>query len=94
MCAPYAAVIDIDKNRLPSVNIVNNWDGRTFAQTLRHDQSNPNYNPDFRQLLHVGYKIAAKLGDEYLKALEDNEEIVARNVTENIFERHIKHLFL
>ena len=94
LCAPYAAVIDIDKSKLPSVETVKNWDGKKFAQTLRHDQANSKYNPDFRQLLHVGYKIAAKLGTEYLKTLEDNKEIVGRNVTENIFERHIKPLFL
>jgi hypothetical protein len=45
-------------------------------------------------LLHVGFKVAAKLGDRYLKALEANEEVVARNVTTNLFERHIRPVFL
>jgi hypothetical protein len=45
-------------------------------------------------LLHVGFKVAAKMGDRYLKALEANEEIVAKNVTTNLFERHIKPVFL
>ena len=61
---------------------------------LRHDQMNPAFNPHFRQLLHVGYKIAAKKGDRYLKALEENEEVVGKNVTENLFARHIRPLFL
>jgi len=94
LCTPYAAVIDIDSCKLPTKDTVDSWDGDKFAQTLRHDQSNPNYNLHFRQLLHVGYKIAAQLGDTYLNALKANENIVAKNVTENIFERHIKPLFL
>jgi hypothetical protein len=34
------------------------------------------------------------MGERYLRALEDNEAIIAKNVTENIFDRHIKQLFL
>lgn len=94
LCAPYATVIDIDKSKLPALEEVEKWDGETYASTLRHDQSNSNYNLHFRQLLHVGYKIAANMGERYLKALEDNEEIIGKNVTENIFDRHIKQLFL
>ncbi|HWY30940.1 MAG TPA: hypothetical protein VNX46_09310, partial [Candidatus Acidoferrum sp.] len=48
----------------------------------------------FRQLLHVSFKVAAKFGDRYLKALKKHEEFVARNVTENLFERHMKPLLL
>jgi len=91
---PYASVIDIDKGKLPDPGVVDAWSGQDYAQALRHDPSNSKYNPHFRQLLHVGYKIAAKLGDEYLNALEENEDVVAKNVIENIFERHIKKLFL
>jgi len=94
LSAPYATVIDIDKSKLPSPQEVDSWSGQDYAQALRHDQNNPKYNLHFRQLLHVGYKIAAKLGDEYLNALEENEDVVARNVIENIFDRHIKKLFL
>jgi hypothetical protein len=73
---------------------VNGWTGEQYAAALRHDQSNPAYNPSFRQLLHVGFKIAAKLGPRYLEALEANEDVVAKNVTENLWERHIKPVFL
>jgi hypothetical protein len=34
------------------------------------------------------------MGDRYLKALEANEDVVARNVTTNLYERHIKPVFL
>jgi tagaturonate epimerase len=94
LCAPYATVIDIHKNLLPSAQEVDGWDGKTYASTLRHDPSNAHYNQNFRQLLHVGYKIAAKKGEVYLNALEENEDIIAKNVTENIFDRHIQPLFL
>ena len=50
--------------------------------------------PHVRQLLHVGYKVAAKMGDRYLNMLVACEESIARNVTENLYERHIKPLFL
>jgi len=94
LCKPYATVIDIDYAKLPSVAEVNAWTSEQYTGALRHDQSNPAYNPSFRQLLHVGFKVAAKMGDKYLKALEANEEIVAKNVTTNLFDRHIKPIFL
>ena len=65
-----------------------------YAAALRHDQSNPAYNASLRQLLHVGFKVAAKMGPRYLSALEANEDVIAKNVTENLFERHIKPIFL
>ena len=94
LCAPYATVIDIDPAKLPSPEVVNGWTSEQFTSALRHDRTNPAYNPSFRQLLHVGFKVAAKMGDRYLKALEANEDVVARNVTENLYERHIKPVFL
>ena len=94
LCAPYATVIDIDPAKLPKPEEVNGWTSEQFTSALRHDQSNKAYNPSFRQLLHVGFKIAAKMGDRYLKALGANEEVVARNVTTNLFDRHIKPVFV
>ena len=93
LCAPYATVIDIDKSELPSAEAVSSWDGATYASTLRHDQSCGLYNPNFRQLLHVGYKVAADMGERYLSALQDNADVVGRNVTENILERHLLKVF-
>lgn len=94
LCAPYASVIDIDRSKLPDPTVVSKWDGKQFAETLRHVQTNPRYNPHFRQLLHVGYKIAAEMGDRYYKALEAAEKEIAKNVKENLLERHIKRVFL
>lgn len=94
LCAPYATVIDIRHDELPRPEDVAGWTGEQFTSALRHDQSNGGYNQSFRQLLHVGFKVAAKMGDRYLKALEENEAVVARNVTTNLFDRHIKPVFL
>ena len=93
-CAPYASVIDIDKAKLPGAATVNGWTSARFVSALRHDQKNPAFNPSFRQLLHVSFKVAAKMGDRYLNALKKHEAVIARNVTENLFERHMKPLLL
>ncbi|MEX1114717.1 MAG: tagaturonate epimerase family protein [Akkermansiaceae bacterium] len=94
LCEPYATVIDIRDANLPSAEEVNGWTSTQFTDALRHIPSNPGYNADLRQLLHVGFKIAAQLGDTYIHALHDNKEIVAKNVTGNLLERHMKPLFL
>ena len=94
LCAPYATVIDIDPAKLPTPEEVNGWTSDQFTGALRHVQSNPAYNQSLRQLIHVGFKVAAKMGSRYLDALEANEEVVAKNVTTNLFERHIKPVFL
>lgn len=94
LCAPYSTVIDIDVSKLPSPALVMSWSPQQYAGALRHDQKCPEFNPNFRQLLHVGYKVAAQLGDRYLNMLEQCEESVSRNVMTNLFERHLKPIFL
>ena len=94
LCGPYATVIDIDKTKLPAPEDVAKWDGERFAATLRHDPSNRRYNPSFRQLLHVGYKVAAEMGPRFLRALERYEPTIAENVTANLYDRHIRPVFM
>jgi len=94
LCKPYATVIDIDYAKLPKPEEVNGWTSEQYTSALRHEQGNPAYNASFRQLLHVGFKVAAKMGDKYLKALEANEDVVAKNVTTNLYDRHIRPVFL
>ena len=93
LTVPYATVIDVDADALPSPAEVEKWDAETYARTMRHNQADPLYNPSFRQLIHVSYKIAAELGDEYYPALEAHSEVIGREVIENICDRHIKRLF-
>jgi hypothetical protein len=92
LCAPYATVIDIDRKKLPTKAAVNGWTSEQFVSALRHDPKNKAFNSSFRQLIHVGFKLAAKKGDRYLNALKKHEAVIAKNVTENLFERHMKPL--
>lgn len=93
LTAPYATVIDIDKSALPTPSEVSDWDSDKYVNTLRHVQSNAHYNQNFRQLIHVGFKIAAEMADRYTDALKANESIIAANVTENLWARHILPIF-
>jgi hypothetical protein len=94
LCGPYASVIDIDRSTLPSAEVVNGWTSEQFVRALRHVPSDPQFNASLRQLLHVGFKLAAKAGRRYLDLLEANTEVVGRNVTENIYTRHLRPLFV
>ena len=94
LCAPYATVIDIDPARLPSPGEVRNWAAEQYTSALRHVRGSAAYNNSFRQLLHVGFKVAAKMGSRYLSLVEANEEVIAKNVTENLYDRHIAPIFL
>lgn len=94
LCGPYATVIDINESNLPSAEEVNGWSGEKFANTLRHNEQHPDFNPNFRQLLHVAYKVAAENGDRYYAALKKYKDIIAAHVTENLYERHLVPLFL
>jgi len=94
LCKPYASVIDIDPSKLPVPSMVNGWSSQQYVNALRHDQSCADFNPSLRQLLHVGFKIAAKKGNSYLDLLDEYKVEIGRNVTGNLWERHIKPLFL
>ena len=93
LAAPYSTVIDIDPGKLPDPKSVRGWSSAQYADALRHVESSPHYDPNFRQLLHVGFKVAAGMGKRFIAALEANEEIVGRNVTENLFYRHLQPIF-
>ncbi len=94
LCAPYATVIDIDRAKLPTSDVVAKWTSEQYVNALQHEQSCKEFNPHLRQLLHVGFKIAAKKGQRYLDLIRANQAIVARKVTGNLFDRHIKPIFL
>jgi hypothetical protein len=91
---PYSNVIDIDRRKLPEPEVVAEWSSRKFDDALRHNVTCGRYNPHLRQLLHVGYKVAAEMGTEFTEAVADCERIIGPNVTENIFQRHIKPIFI
>ena len=92
--APYASVIDIEGAKLLAPGAVAKWTAAPYLSALRHDNKCREYNPSFRQLIHVGYKVAAKLGGRYLDMLDACDASIARNVTTNLYERHLKPIFL
>ena len=94
LTGPYSTVLSINKQMLPGVAEVNAWNSKQFSEALTHDQNCKQYNPHFRQLIHVGYKIAAEMGDQFLSALDKHHEIIAAKVKNNLLERHLKPLFL
>lgn len=94
LCAPYAAVIDIRGEELPAPATVEAWSGERFAAMLQHEPGNPHFDPGARQLIHVGYKVAAELGATYVEALERHHEVIARCVAGNIYDRHLRRLFV
>lgn len=93
LCRPYQTVIDIDRAKLPSGEHVSKWTSEQFAAALRHEPGRQEFNPHLRQLLHVAYKLAALKKDRYLDAVRRHESIISRNVTGNLFERHLKPIF-
>jgi hypothetical protein len=93
-CAPYATVIAIDGNKLPLPETITKWASEDFASALRHDPTNPKYNMNIRQLIHVSYKVAYEYGTVYTDALKKYKDIIGGCVTENIYDRHILRLFV
>jgi hypothetical protein len=87
-------VIDIDAARLPSPDEVRDWSSDEYTAALRHVEGEAAYNNSLRQLLHVGFKVAAKMGSRYTDLLEANEIVIAKNVTENLYDRHLAPVFL
>jgi hypothetical protein len=94
LCKPYATVIEIDRDKLPSSSTVERWTATDFVRRLRHDQSCPDYDVNLRQLVHVAFRLAAEMGGEWRAAQDAAREIAGRCVTENLYDRHIRPLFV
>jgi hypothetical protein len=94
LAAPYVSVLDIDRSKLPAPASITTWSSERFVAALRHDEANPEYNPNLRQLLHVGYKVAAELGTAFMSELQACRDSIAVNVEANLWERHLRPLFL
>jgi tagaturonate epimerase len=94
LCKPYATVVEIDRARLPPPAAVEKWSAEDFVNRLRHDQAQPAYDRNLRQLVHVAFRVAAEMGTEWTGALATARETAGRCVRENLFDRHIRPLFL
>ena len=89
LCAPYASVISIDRARLLSADDVDQWTSAQFVGALEHNQANPLFNDNFRQLVHIAFPIAAEMGTTYTDALDAHAEVIGAHVTRNLLERHL-----
>lgn len=94
LCLPYADVIDIDPSKLPSPEAINKISGSDFASMMQHDPASPSFNTNVRQLMHVSFKLAAKKGTRYLDLLTQHSDRVGQEVTDNIYYKHLKPLFI
>ena len=94
LAKPYLTVIDIRKEKLPAPADVKNWGSDDFVLALKHDLSRARYSTSFRQLIHIGFKVAAEMGDRFTDALDESARTINEGVTENIYERHLRPIFL
>jgi hypothetical protein len=94
LCKPYLPVINIDRQRLPAPREVESWTATEYVERLRHDRSCPRYDVNFRQLVHVSFRLAAEMGRRYTDLLQEFRGVIEDNVTNNLFRRHIQPLFL
>ncbi len=92
LSGPYADVINIDNNKLPSGSEIEAASAQEFSDMLVNDINNPKYNIHLRQLLHLSYKLPAENLANYYNLLEKNQDIVGDQVTKNIY-RHISQIF-
>jgi tagaturonate epimerase len=93
LCQPYLAIIDIDPRQLPDPEVVASWSADEFVSALRHDPSCRSYNRNLRQLLHIGFKVAAEKKVRFAELVGKYRSTVEDNVTGNLFKRHIQPLF-
>lgn len=90
---PDAAVIGIQRERLPPPEADAAMDAAALVAALDHNPAQPMFNPDLRQLFHVADPIAADAGRDVLDALERYRDPIARRIAANIGDRHLRPLF-
>ena len=93
LCQPYQASLEIDTARLPTAEMVSQWTSEQFARALRHVPEDPLFNGNFRQFMHVAYKIAAKMGPRFTVQLEANQEWIEPEVMANLYDHHLLPIF-
>lgn len=94
-CAPYASVIDIDKAKLPIAEEVRRLDERAIH---RRAASRSEASALQRELQAAPARLLQTRGEKpvsrYSDLLVANEEVVGKNVTENLYARHLRPLFV
>ena len=92
LCAPYASVVDIDRDALPAPEVVARWDGASPPRCVTMPHAGLQSN--LRQLLHVGYKIAAEMGELFTAPGTALQRDCRQRDPAIYIERHIRPLFL
>ena len=94
MAKPYLLVIAIDRDKLPMPDAVDAYSAEEFVETLQHVQSCKRFNIHFRQLVHISFRIAAEMREQYLPLLKAHRGQIETCVSENILKRHVEPLFM
>jgi len=94
LIAPYREVLDIDISKLPLPGEIDSLPGQALADSITHRPAEPLYNQHMRQLMHVAYKLAMEKKELFLPALVRCRASIAQRVTENLFDNHLKPLFI
>jgi hypothetical protein len=93
LVAPYATVLDINRAQLPSAAQSRSWTSEQLVAMVAHEPDAPLFNADLRQFFHVAYKLAAQAGETYFQLLERHAAIINLRVRDNLFNKHIRHIF-
>ena len=93
LARPYLSVIDIDAAHLPAPDAVDQFSSEQFVAALKHEPTCPDYNSDFRQLLHISFRLAAERAETYQHLLKRHRRVIEDHVTDNILRRHVQPLF-
>jgi hypothetical protein len=91
---PYETVVEIEQSKLPKPSAVTQWSSDQFVGALKHDQGSKTLDRNFRQLVHIAFRVASEMGDEYRNALISARASIEQNVTYNLYTRHIEPLFV
>ncbi len=93
LVAPYATVVSLRRDELPTPDDIAGWSGSHFAAVVAHTPASPDYRPALRQFVHLAYPEAARRGAEFLDALRAHRDRIAARVRTNLLDRHIRPLF-
>jgi tagaturonate epimerase len=94
MAKPYLTVIAIDRQALPTPTEVDAWSAEQYVEALEHNQACKRFNINFRQMVHISFRLASDKRSQYLALLAANRASIETYVTNNILKRHIEPLFL
>ena len=94
LCQPYAVGDRYRLRPLPAPGDVAGWTSAQYTGALRHDQKCPGLQSQRAPVAARGLQGGGQNGRALSDMLEECEEPISRNVTQNLYERHIQPLFL